>query len=220
MDKEERKIITDLFKEFQGKYSTLLGIKLDGDNPRQLFRWFLASLLYGAPISGGTAERTYREFIGSGIDTPRKIIDAGWEDIVKELDAGGYTRYDFKTADKLLDVSENLLRDYHGDLNLLHDIAMDGEDLKIRLTALGKGVGEVTVNIFLRELRGIWPKARPMLSPYALSAARRLGLVKPDEDPPIALLKVWGKGLPGRDFRDLEAALVRAGIAMRRKKVA
>jgi endonuclease III len=221
MDTAEKKIIIeDLLMEYKGKYSARLGIRLDGKDPKQLFRWLLASILYGAPISAKTAERTYREFMDSGINTPRRIIDAGWDDLVKELDYGGYTRYDFKTADKLLEVSENLLRYYIGDLNLLHDMAVDGEDLKRRVMALGKGVGEVTADIFLRELRGVWPKARPALSPYALKAARKLGLVKKDDDPPLALVRAWGKGLPGKDFRDLEAALVQAGMAMRRKKVA
>ncbi len=220
MDDAEKKIITDIFKRYRGKYSARLGIRLDAGSPRQLFRWLLASMLYGAPVSSGTAERTYREFMDSGLDTPRRLVDAGWDDLVRELDAGGYVRYDFKTADKLLEVSERLLRDYEGDLGLLHDMSEDSEDLKKRIMALGKGVGEVTANIFLRELRGVWPKAKPALSPYALKAARGLGLVKNDEDPPVALVRAWGKGLPGKDFRDFEAALVQAGIEMRRKKAA
>jgi hypothetical protein len=31
------------------------------------------------------------------------------------------------------------------------------------LKALGKGIGDVTANIFLRELRSIWSKAEPLL---------------------------------------------------------
>jgi endonuclease III len=41
-----------------------------------------------------------------------------------------------------------------------------------------KGVGPTTVNIFLRELRGVWEKARPHLSPQAREIASRLGVDK------------------------------------------
>jgi len=37
-------------------------------------------------------------------------------------------------------------------------------------------VGPTTVNIFLRELKGVWEKARPQISPLAREAAYRLGL--------------------------------------------
>jgi hypothetical protein len=39
-----------------------------------------------------------------------------------------------------------------------------------------KGVGPVGVNIFLRELRGIWEKAKPTPSPMAVATAQRIGL--------------------------------------------
>jgi hypothetical protein len=35
--------------------------------------------------------------------TPKQILKTGWDDLVKILDEGGYTRYDFKTADRLLE---------------------------------------------------------------------------------------------------------------------
>ena len=50
---------------------------------------------------------------------------------------------------------------YDGDLNILHEKAHDPEGLESKLKEF-KGVGPVTVNIFLRELRGIWEKAQPM----------------------------------------------------------
>jgi hypothetical protein len=39
-----------------------------------------------------------------------------------------------------------------------------------------KGVGPVGVNIFLRELRGIWEKAKPKPSPLAVATAQKIGL--------------------------------------------
>jgi hypothetical protein len=62
---------------------------------------------------------------------------------------------------------KDLQEQYAGDLNNLHEKAQDGKDLESRLKQLGKGIGDVTVNIFLRELRTVWVKARPALSPEA-----------------------------------------------------
>jgi len=107
------------------------------------------------------------------------------------LDAGGYVRYDYKTATKLLAVCETLIRDYGGSLDSLHDAAADPRDLENRIKALGKGIGDTTVGIFLRELRGIWAKAKPSLSPLAMSAATALGYLQPVTlDPERALARL------------------------------
>lgn len=89
--------------------------------------------------------------------------------------------------------------------------------------ALGKGIGPVTVNIFLRELRGVWEKADPPLSPQALAAARDLGLLAPAvEDPQTALSALrtqWAEdGGAAGDFADFEAALVRHGLTLGRRR--
>lgn len=72
-----------------------------------------------------------------------------------------------------------LLGRFGGNLNALHDAAHGARDLERQLRGIGKGIGEVTAGIFLRELRGIWPKARPLPSALALDAARDLGLIPP-----------------------------------------
>ena len=41
----------------------------------EIFKWFLASILYGKRISYKIAERTYKEFEKRGILTPEKIIE-------------------------------------------------------------------------------------------------------------------------------------------------
>jgi hypothetical protein len=52
-----------------------------------------------------------------------------------------------------------------------------------------KGVGPVVTNIFLRELRGTWPKVRPKPSGLALEVGMRLGLraVEPFESALVRL---------------------------------
>jgi hypothetical protein len=129
-------------------------------------------------------------------------------------------RYDYKTATKLLEVCGALFADYGGDLDRVHQEASGPRDLEARLEALGKGIGAVTVGIFLRELRGVWDQADPPLSPLALDAAVRLGYLpaKTGQAPAlIRLRKRWqDAGQPAKTFADFEAALVREGLRLRR----
>jgi len=76
-------------------YSEELGINLGEAEGR--FRWFLASILFGARISEKIALKTYKTFEKYGVLSPEKILDTGWDGLVKMLDEGGYTRYDFST---------------------------------------------------------------------------------------------------------------------------
>ena len=57
----------------------------------------------------------------------------------------------------------------------LHCEARDAADLEARLDAFF-GVGPVTANIFLRELRPFWRKADPEPLPAVRDAARRAGI--------------------------------------------
>jgi endonuclease III len=204
-------IVASLLQTMGGTFSRELGIELSSCSRLELGKWFLAAKLFGARISSATAARTYREFEHRGVTLPSRILDTGWDDLVEILDAGGYVRYDFSTATKLLSIMKDLQEQYGGDLNTLHDRAHDGKDLEERLKRLGKGIGDVTVNIFLRELRTVWAKARPPLSHPAQLAAVHLGLITKG-DPLVALERIWARHLVnGSDFSDFEAALVRLG---------
>jgi hypothetical protein len=73
----------------------------------------------------------------------------------------------------------------------------------------------VTVGLFLRELRGVWPGVRLPLDPRAAEAARHLGLL--DAGTTNALEHVGAiASRAGVDARDLEAALVRLALRHRR----
>jgi endonuclease III len=153
-------------------YSEELG--LDLSKPEDRFKWFLASLLFAKRISAEIAKKTYRRFEDEGLTTPEKILAAGWDLLVQVLDSGGYVRYDFSTASNLLGIMKELKEKY-GDLESLHRESIDPRDLEKRLQEF-KGVGPVGVNIFLRELRGIWEKAKPEPSKIAIKAAQRVDL--------------------------------------------
>jgi endonuclease III len=204
-------IAESILQRMGGKFSRELGIQLSSGSQPELSKWLLAAKLFGARISSAIAARTYKEFERRGVTLPSQILDTGWDGLVEILDAGGYVRYDFSTATKLLSIMGDLQEQYCGDVNNLHDQAHDEKDLEARLKRLGKGIGDITVNIFLRELRTVWAKARPGLSAPALLASRHLGFIA-EGDPLVALERIWaGQQIPGADFCDFEAALVRLG---------
>ncbi len=215
--------LADVVKVFGGMFSSQLGIDLASSNKHEIGKWFLAAILFGARISEIIAIKTYKVFEENKIFTPERVLDTGWDGLVEILDRGGYVRYDFKTATKLLEVNRSLLDGYAGDLNRLHEMASDPGDLEQKLKHLGKGIGDVTVNIFLREMRGIWAKARPLPSELVLLAARDLELlpgktVDGNESLQV-LMDAWvGEGNESRDFADFEAALVRYALALRKKE--
>jgi endonuclease III len=153
-------------------YSQELGLDLTSMEHR--FKWFLAAILLAGGTSSQIAQKTFKELDREGIVTPESIMEAGWDRLVEVLDAGGYVVYDFAMASKLLEIASRLKEKY-GSLENLYLQAKNNRDLEKKLQEF-KGVGPTTVNTFLRELKGIWEKARPSISPIAREVASRLGL--------------------------------------------
>lgn len=155
-------------------YSEELGIDLGQDGDKQLFCWFLASLLFGVRISEIVAESTYQAFVRHRLTNPSAILRAGFDFLVNPImREGGYIRYDGRKSTQILRNCEVLLKEYGGSLTRLHHDARDGDDLEERLLAF-YGIGPVTANIFLRELRPFWEKADPDPLPAVTKAARKL----------------------------------------------
>ena len=207
--------------EFGGGYASILGINLTSMESAEVFKWFLAAILFGARISESIVMKTCQEFRKAGVLSPEAILNTEWQGLVDILDRGGYVRYDFKTATKLLEVAGALKENYDGDLNRLHFFAEDERDMELKLQSMGRGIGPVTVNIFLREMRGVWEKAEPSLSELALLAAHKLGLIQTtNAEMALKELKTWwetNEHTPA-GFSDLEAALVKLGKTYCRKE--
>src|SRR5260370_21088728 len=158
-------------------YSEELGIDLAKQSDSAYFRWFLASLLFGARMSETTAKNTYRSFVRHGLTNPQKILKAGWDFLVYPvMREGGYVRYDGRKSLQVLRDCEMLISDYGGRLSRLHDVATDARDIEERLLAF-YGVGPATMNIFLRERRPFATKA----DPDPLQAVRSLPNVRPSK---------------------------------------
>ena len=180
-------------------YAEDLGIDLK--NPSGRFKWFLASILFGARISEKIAANTYKSFEWYGIDSVEKIIAAGWDELVRILDEGGYVRYDFSTATKLLDIA-GTLKEKYGSLENLYNQSSDTKDLERRLQEF-KGIGAVTTQIFLRELRGVW-QISPEISDKAKSVAENLDINLEEFE--------------GEKLSRVETALVKLGIKYCKRK--
>jgi hypothetical protein len=166
--------LRDLLERYGQSYSELLAIDLRSGRNEEIVKWFLAAILYSKPIRESSATKTYRCFAARGVTSSDAILRTGWDGLVTLLDAGGYTRYDFSTATKLLAIFGNLKKEYGGDLNRLHEQAKDPEDLENRLKDLGKGIGDTTISIFLRDMRMAWKKANPKPTPLVQTTMERL----------------------------------------------
>ena len=210
-----------LIENLGQRYSEILGINLKDGRDDEIFKWFFASVLFGAPITETLVIKTYRCFQKHDVLTPERILETGWDSLVSILDEGGYTRYDFKTADKLLEAMRKLKEHYDGSFNLLHHKASDSADLENKLKDLGKGIGDVTVSIFLREFRGVWQKAESNPTNLVILAAKNLAIVE-DESAAKALEQLehfWaGNQVMEESFVNFETALLRLGKDFCRKK--
>ena len=191
-----------MFVEKYGRpFSEMLGVDLESGRNEELVKWFLAAILYSKPIRESSATSTYRAFESYGLVTADSIVEAGWDELVRVLDEGGYVRYDFSTATKLLEVFGSLKRDHGSNLWNLYNLAEDSRDLERRLKNLGKGIGDTTISIFLREMRRVWTKADPKPTPLVKMAMDYLG---------IKDLKRFAEER-GLDVIRLETALLRLG---------
>ncbi|HVB46280.1 MAG TPA: hypothetical protein VNF47_26725 [Streptosporangiaceae bacterium] len=204
-----RQVVHDL----GGRYSAELGIDVDaGDG--EIERWFLAATLFGARISAKVAERTYRVLTRAGLTRIAQARQMPSGDLIGLLDEGGYARYDFRTATQLTNLSEVMTVRYDGQVAMIGQRFTSYPALRVALDAL-PGWGPVTIGLFLRELRGVWPGASPPLDERATAAARHLGLKVANSTladmPGLSALAA----ACDLDVRDLESGLVRLALAHR-----
>lgn len=197
-----------LVETIGGRYSSEMGIDIDAGDPA-VERWFVASTLFGTRIAAAVAERAFAALEASGI---HRITDAEaheWGDLVALLDSAGYARYDERTASRLQALARQVTERYGGEVAEIGRRFQEPEDLAAALDEL-TGWGPVTVSLFLRELRGVWPGARPDVDRRALWAGQHLGLLS--QQNPLDQLELVAT-LSSVDLRDLEAALVRLTLA-------
>jgi hypothetical protein len=182
-----------------------LGIDVEKNTPSPLFRLLCAAVLMSARISTELSTEAARSLARHGWRTPQKLAASTWEQRVKALNEAGYTRYQERTATMLGDMADHLLDEHGGDLRRLrNDAERDPAEEREALKAF-KGLGDVGVDIFFREVQVAWDELRPFADQRALDAAQRLKLPKDPEK--LADLA----GGPQR-FARLVAALVRVDL--------
>ncbi|HDM43670.1 MAG TPA: hypothetical protein ENG02_00565 [Candidatus Woesearchaeota archaeon] len=168
-----RKIIPSKFFKL---YSEELGIKLKKPiSEKELFKWFLSAILFGKPIQESVAKRTILCFFQHNLTSPEAILSAGWDRLVAILDEGGYVRYDFSTATKLLEIMQKLKSEYNGKILNIFKRSKSYKELEKRLLSF-KGIGPTTINIFLRELRHIFKIAEPPVTEHIKKTAKLLNI--------------------------------------------
>jgi hypothetical protein len=128
-----------------------LGITVKKGDEQSLFKWFLASFLFGKRIGQKIAAATWHVLVEAHErDTPRKLCHCSHAELVKILGEGGYARYDESTADRLALLCKTLIDRYHGRILGIFEASESRADFERRLRGF-KGVGQVTVRIFMRE---------------------------------------------------------------------
>ncbi len=200
-----------LLREFGQLFSSELGIDLSNE-----FEWLIASILFGNRISTEIAKRTFFAYRRAGLTTPWRIDQASWQDLVRVHGEGGYVRYDGITATYMKETAAKVIQEYGGDLSRLDRVSRGPRDLERRLMEF-KGVGPATARIFLRDLRGRWKNADPEPTDVELVAARVLGIVTHEERALDELKAFWERNkVPGYSLSNLQSALVRLGVRLRR----
>lgn len=193
-------------------FSEELGIPLERNTPAPLFRTLCFALLSSARIGHEIAVSAARALADAGWTTPRKLAASTWRQRTDTLNRAGYARYDESTSRMLGETMEHLLERYGGDLRRLRDAAKRDPDAERRLLKEFKGIGDVGVDIFFREVQLVWDELFPFVDDRGMRAAREL--------------KLGGdagslRGLVGsrREYARLVAGLVRVELEDRHAEV-
>ncbi|MGP3925067.1 endonuclease [Streptomyces sp. 8N616] len=201
MGKKSGAVAHVLLDQYGRTYASEAGIKLR-DSPGSLYQILVLAHLLSARIKADIAVAAARALFDAGMRDARRMAEASWQQRVDALGEGGYRRYDERTATQLGDAAELLRREYRGDLRRLRQA---GDPKKLLRDF--PGIGPSGVDIFLREVQGIWPEFAPYIDSKALQGAERVGLPKT----PKALARLVKED----DLPRLAAGLVRVALDKR-----
>lgn len=135
---------------------TAKDLGIDPGDEGGLFKWLLASFLFGKRIQREIAAEAYRVIAERHrCDTPQALGRCSHRQLVRMLGEARYVRYDESTAARLLALCARLQTDYGGRLGNLRAASTDRADCEKRLQAF-EGIGPKTVEIFMREAARVW----------------------------------------------------------------
>jgi hypothetical protein len=203
-DSNARETVRALLDSHGQTYAEELGIDVAKGTPSPLFRLLCAATLMSARIGSGIAVEAARNVAKRGWRSPAKLAESTWEQRVKALNEAGYARYQERTATMLGELAGHLLERWDGDLRKLREAAERDPGAERKLLKEFKGMGDVGVDVFFREVQVVWDELVPFADRRALDAAGRLELPKDPEK----LAALTSK----REFPRLVAALVRTEL--------
>jgi hypothetical protein len=201
-----------------GRYSTELGIDVDAGDA-EIERWFLAATLFGTRTSAAVAARTFRVLCDAGLARIGHARRITRDDLFACLDKGGYAHYAGRAATLLQSLCDVAGERYDGRAAVIGRRFTTYPAVRAALDVL-PGWGPVTIQLFLRELRGVWPGAQPPLDQRAAYGGRHLGLLGPDQAPLDVPHLARLAAECHTDRRDLESGLVRLTLAHHRGRAA
>ncbi|MEJ2032253.1 MAG: hypothetical protein P8Y63_04285 [Deltaproteobacteria bacterium] len=211
MASSQRRTVNALLADYGLTFADELKIRIESNTPSPLFRLLCASLLFSTRISAKIATAAARALAEQGWTTPEKMAAATWAERTRVLNRSGYARYDESTSRMLGETAELLLDRYGGDLRRLRDAAQRDPARERQLLMEFKGIGNVGVDIFFREVQGVWEELYPFADRKALLGAEQLGL--PGDAGELAGL------IPRADYPRLLAALIRVQLAHKQEAV-
>jgi endonuclease III len=205
-NKDRNHALTKILLARHGRtFSNELDIEIHANTPSALFRLLVAAMLFSARISARLAIQAARALTDQGWVTPEKMVAASWEERTRTLNRSGYARYDERTSRMLEDTARLILDRYQGDLRNLREASGRNIDRERQQLKEFKGIGNVSVDIFLREVQVAWDELFPFVDERARQNAKELGLPTDAQ----SLLELVGKD----DFPRLVSALIRVGLA-------
>jgi len=201
-----------LLNRYGKTFAQEIGIDVAANRRSELFCWLIAALLFSARIGHTIALKSARVLLDRGWTTPEKLAHVSWQERVTALDEGGYVRYDERTSTMLGQTAELVIGRYRGDLRNLREAAAHDPARERKLLKDFRGIGDVGVNIFFREVQLVWPELFPFADERILATAKNLGL----PSNPNALAGVVRSRL---DFVRLVSALVRVQLGHKEEEL-
>lgn len=210
-ESRQQAVVSSLLRLYGQTFAKELEIDLAGNTPEALFRLLCAAVLFSAPIRYTSAMKAAKALSDKGWTSADKMLATSWSERTRTLNASGYARYDEKTSSMLGDDAKMLVERYGGDPRRLRDAAGRRPDRERALLKEFKGIGDVGVDIFFREVQVVWNELYPFLDARALASAERLGL-KGDA---VSLAQLVGR----KTFARLAAALIRVQLGHAHQRV-
>lgn len=201
----QKRTLETLLERHGRTYSHEAGISLGDGTPAPLFQLLCVATLLSARIRAEAAVSAARALFEEGLTTVDKMNASTWEERTRILNRSGYARYDESTSRMLGDTAQLLSNRYGGDLRNLREAAERDPSRERKLLKECKGIGDVGVNIFFREVQGVWDEIHPFTDEKVLEASRDLQLPTNPDD--------LAKLVKTSEFPVLVAALVRSRLA-------